>query len=1191
MTAYAELPPEGPFDRTIRIPAPLVYQGDPRWGTEHILCDYEIQGNDIFGYDCATPIDHRSAGCVFSSIAMALQFHHLYGQYFTFNPSNPIQINYFFWWENALKQNTVDWYSLDVTALSYYNHILLNGTDWYSGLSFETYGWPEGQAELDRWIDGHTGDPFNIYDPYFTDKIPVLRLNIPIDSNGDGKWDNQDDVDHDGYPDKIGHTVVVTGWDDSTNSYIIHDPSVDKDIYAWDWFYRTGVNPATNPITGNYHLSSFLTLHQYYANQKFDEKVISPGGLNLIYEVWWFTRVELFNKNRGLSVYIDSPLEAVAIDPDGKRAGFDPITGSRIREVKANYYTQPNFSLNGSSIDTKVLEIPQPKEGKYRIMLTGTGDGPYTISFNNSDQSFSGVVEKNEIKKIEIDYSLTGLSAQETSNFLPEAYAATDTPITKIGNSINLSASSSTDFDGVIESYIWDFGDGEIGYGEKIEHSYQQEGDFTVTLSVEDNQGGVGTATLNIHVENPPPPAEPQPPIVKFARMGWDGNLIPSGPYVGLASTGLDDEAFFQFYAYGINPDGGNTSAWTWKWDFGDGTTPVNTYQYQNNPIGNSGVTHVYALPGTYTLTVIFNNGIQESPPATTTVEVYPALKHNEFSYKLNSSCYVASSKIRTTGRLKYIAYDYSGFELPSFWYAGLDLGRLTLKEWLDRDFYFVITTPQKDKFWVLGEIDIQAPDLSFVNEFTLPDLGTGDYLAYIYPGRWSGESFDPSSFPLYLDSFPGEVGLIGVNLEFTNPCPAPSNLTPIVNANGPYQGVVGQPVSLDSTGTYDPDGNDDSLQYRWFIPITSLQGAPINEAKPEILFDEPGTYTVSLIVEDELGGITYPSINRPNSYATVTILTEQANTPPIANAGENISILSEYQDTFVIHGAATDPDGDAMTYRWLKEQTELIPWQDVINGEANLYLNDLTNFENGQHTLTLEVNDGATITSDNMILTIDNSAPHSAPSGAGVYEINSAVVLGGFVSDFDGDTLEYKWIENSYVIHSSSIESILGGSPVELPAYTVSNLGIGTHTISLEVNDGINQSVIREIIVDIVDTGEPTLAPVSNQLILWPPNHKMADILIESNASDDSGLPVALSVTVSSDEPINGLGDGDMTPDWTQPVINQETGVIMLQLRAERSGSGNGREYTIAITATDQSGNSSTVNMKVVVPHDMKKQ
>jgi hypothetical protein len=116
-------------------------------------------------------------------------------------------------------------------------------------------------------------------------------------------------------------------------------------------------------------------------------------------------------------------------------------------------------------------------------------------------------------------------------------------------------------------------------------------------------------------------------------------------------------------------------------------------------------------------------------------------------------------------------------------------------------------------------------------------------------------------------------------------------------------------------------------------------------------------------------------------------------------------------------------------------------------------------------------------------------------------------------------------------------------------------------------------------------DVTKPTIAPVSDTSILWPPNHKMVNVSIKANASDNSGLPVVLTANVSSNEPVTSNEIGDLSPDWTQPVINQKTGLITLQLRAERLGKG--REYSISLTATDQSGNSSVAVVKVLVPHD----
>ncbi|MBW1859812.1 MAG: hypothetical protein JRI70_06980 [Deltaproteobacteria bacterium] len=110
-------------------------------------------------------------------------------------------------------------------------------------------------------------------------------------------------------------------------------------------------------------------------------------------------------------------------------------------------------------------------------------------------------------------------------------------------------------------------------------------------------------------------------------------------------------------------------------------------------------------------------------------------------------------------------------------------------------------------------------------------------------------------------------------------------------------------------------------------------------------------------------------------------------------------------------------------------------------------------------------------------------------------------------------------------------------------------------------------------------------LAPVANPNILWPANHEMIDIIIETNAQDVLGSAVTLTATVTSNEATEGLGGGDMTPDWTEPVIDQEQGIITLKLRAERYRHADGRVYTISITATDSTGWARTEDVQVTAP------
>ena len=111
-------------------------------------------------------------------------------------------------------------------------------------------------------------------------------------------------------------------------------------------------------------------------------------------------------------------------------------------------------------------------------------------------------------------------------------------------------------------------------------------------------------------------------------------------------------------------------------------------------------------------------------------------------------------------------------------------------------------------------------------------------------------------------------------------------------------------------------------------------------------------------------------------------------------------------------------------------------------------------------------------------------------------------------------------------------------------------------------------------------DTTPPAITSASaSPNTLWPPNHKMVPVTVTVAATDNSGdVPTCQIVSVSSNEPINGLGDGNTAPDW------QITGTLTVNLRAERSGKGTGRTYTITVACTDGFGNTSTAAVTVNV-------
>ncbi len=98
----------------------------------------------------------------------------------------------------------------------------------------------------------------------------------------------------------------------------------------------------------------------------------------------------------------------------------------------------------------------------------------------------------------------------------------------------------------------------------------------------------------------------------------------------------------------------------------------------------------------------------------------------------------------------------------------------------------------------------------------------------------------------------------------------------------------------------------------------------------------------------------------------------------------------------------------------------------------------------------------------------------------------------------------------------------------------------------------------------------------------LWPPNHKLKDIQVQGVT--DAGDAVTLTVTsITQDEPVNGQGDGDASPDGFG------VGTANPQVRAERSGTGNGRVYRINFKAVDAKSGECSGFVTVGVPHDKK--
>lgn len=94
---------------------------------------------------------------------------------------------------------------------------------------------------------------------------------------------------------------------------------------------------------------------------------------------------------------------------------------------------------------------------------------------------------------------------------------------------------------------------------------------------------------------------------------------------------------------------------------------------------------------------------------------------------------------------------------------------------------------------------------------------------------------------------------------------------------------------------------------------------------------------------------------------------------------------------------------------------------------------------------------------------------------------------------------------------------------------------------------------------------------------VLWPPNNKMVEVIVNYRAADNCGAVMSV-LSITSNEPTGNEADWEVLS------------ASRVRLRARRDGSGQGRTYTITVTSTDSAGDKSAKTVSVLVPHDKDK-
>ncbi len=144
----------------------------------------------------------------------------------------------------------------------------------------------------------------------------------------------------------------------------------------------------------------------------------------------------------------------------------------------------------------------------------------------------------------------------------------------------------------------------------------------------------------------------------------------------------------------------------------------------------------------------------------------------------------------------------------------------------------------------------------------------------------------------------------------------------------------------------------------------------------------------------------------------------------------------------------------------------------------------------------------------------------------------------------------------------------------------------LGNTAVGFSATDDFKNASSCSATVRVLDTILPKITVQLDKSVLWSPPHALVQINATVTVTDscDPKAGFVLS-SIASNEPDEGLGDGDMPGDVQGAAFGTPDTTFLL--RAERSGLGKGRVYTIVFTASDSSGNTTQATAVVTVPHN----
>lgn len=506
---------------------------------------------------------------------------------------------------------------------------------------------------------------------------------------------------------------------------------------------------------------------------------------------------------------------------------------------------------------------------------------------------------------------------------IPPTASVSAPPGAAVGEVIQFDASASTDRDGTISAYTWDFGDGADGEGAVVMHHYSSPGVYTARVTAADNCAASSSASVEITVI-------PQDPCVNnVAPVAEAGPNVDGEPGVAVEFDGSDSH------------DAGGAIQAYW-WNFGDDSVA--------GPLGSATESHIYAAAGEFVVTLWVRDNcgvwsgadtltasISTPDPCASNVPPHAAGYAGTNRLVGQSIPFFGWGSSDPDGTIASYHWDFGdgatagqAFAVHAYTAPGPYTVVLTVTDSCGAT--DSLTLPL-----VISAVDPCAGNVAPTAEIAAPATAPedapvgfsaaassdedGDIVAFEWTFGDGGTATGATVSHTYANPGNYTIALLvrddcgatdgdsrSISISAVDPCAG--NLAPTADAGPPVNGSIGVPVTLDGSGSSDATGTIAS--YWWNFGNGQSSGWQGNAALP-MTYASAGVYNARLWVRDSCGAISL------DDNTTVTIINPDpcaGNQSPVANAGADVNGQTGAPIVFN-GGGSSDPDGTIASYSW----------------------------------------------------------------------------------------------------------------------------------------------------------------------------------------------------------------------------------------------------------------------------------